>query len=37
MLKSNKVRHLMLGTMKSAKSAHLLMHGYQLDEQGKKF
>ncbi|EZH66725.1 hypothetical protein DH09_01935 [Bacillaceae bacterium JMAK1] len=36
MLKSNKVRHLMLGTMKSAKSAHLLMHGYQLDEQGKK-
>ncbi|MFB4159846.1 hypothetical protein ACE1TF_08190 [Geomicrobium sp. JSM 1781026] len=36
MLRSNKVRHLILGTMKSSKSAHLIMNGHQLDEQGKR-
>ena len=31
-----RVRDLILGTMKSAKSAQLIMRGYMLDEQGKK-
>jgi len=31
-----RVRDLILGTMKSAKSAQLIMKGYLLDEQGKK-
>lgn len=31
-----RVRDLILGTMKSAKSAQLIMKGYMLDEQGKR-
>ncbi|UUG68046.1 hypothetical protein [Bacillus phage PK-3] len=31
-----RVRDLIIGTMKSAKSAQLIMKGYLLDEQGKK-
>ena len=31
-----RVRDLLLGTMKSAKSAQLIMKGYMLDSQGKK-
>jgi thymidine kinase len=36
MPKDMRVRDLILGTMKSAKSAQLIIKGYQLDEQGKK-
>ena len=36
MTRDLRVRDLILGTMKSAKSAQLIMRGYMLDEQGKK-
>jgi thymidine kinase len=36
MARDLRVRDLILGTMKSAKSAQLIMKGYLLDQQGKK-